>query len=151
MGDPIGLAIYALAVLGFGYFAILSRIAALDPKIDTITLTALPLAIGGGLLLAIAIPFEGFPSASLRTWGLVLVLTVVNTALGYVLYYHALQKLQAFEMNVMLNLTPIGTAILGWLLLDELLTGTQWAGISVVITGAVLVQKRINKKKTLKK
>ncbi len=97
--------------------------------------------------MAIAIPLEGIPNASPQTWGLVLLLAAINTALGYVLYNHALQSLQAFEMNVLLNLSPIWTALLGWLLLDEILSSTQWAGIFVVITGVMLVQKRNHKKR----
>lgn len=141
-GEPVGLAIFMLALLGFTLFGLLSRVAVLDRPVGTLTLTALPLAIGGGLLLAIAMPFEGVPSASLGTWGLVLFLAAVNTALGYVLYNHSLQSLQAFEMNVLLNLSPVWTALLGWILLGETLTGTQWAGILVVLVGVLLVQKR---------
>ena len=148
-GEPIGLAIFALALLGFTSFGLLSRATALDRQMETLTLTALPLAIGGGMLLAIALPVEGIPNASLKTWGLLLVLATVNTALGYILYYHALQSLQAFEMNVLLSLSPIWTAILGWMLLNEVLSVVQWTGIFVVLTGVMLVQKRSHKK-TLK-
>jgi drug/metabolite transporter (DMT)-like permease len=141
-GEPIGLAIFMLALLGFTLFGLLSRVAVIDRQVDTLTLTALPLAIGGGLLLAIALPFEGIPSASLGTWGLVLFLAAVNTALGYVLYNHSLQSLQAFEMNVLLNLSPVWTVLLGWILLGETLFNPQWAGMLVVLVGIMLVQKR---------
>lgn len=144
-GEPLGLAFFALALIGFTLFGLLSRVAAIDRQIDTLTLTALPLAIGGGLLLAIALPFEGIPTASLRTWSLILFLAAINTALGYVLYNHALQSLRAFEMNVLLNLTPVWTALFGWLLLDETLIIRQWAGIFVVMGGVMLVQGRNNK------
>jgi drug/metabolite transporter (DMT)-like permease len=140
--EPLGLAIFMLALLGFTMFGLLSRIAVLDHQLETVTLTAFPLAIGGGLLLTIAIPLEGIPNASLRTWGLVLFLAAVNTALGYALYNHALQSLQAFEMNVVLNLSPIWTALFGWVLLGETLLVPQLAGILVVMAGVLLVQKR---------
>ena len=146
-GEPLGLAIFALALLGFTSFGLLSRVAAIDRQVDTLTLTALPLAIGGGLLLTIAIPLEGIPGASPRIWGLVLLLAAINTALGYVLYNHALRSLQAFEMNVLLSLTPIWTALLGWLLLDDILIVSQWIGIVVVMGGILLVQGRNNKKR----
>lgn len=145
-GEPLGLAIFMLALLGFTAFNLLSRMTARDRQVDTLTLTALPFAIGGGLLLAIAIPLEGIPSASLQTWGLVLILAAINTALGYILYNHALQSLQAFEMNVLLNLTPIWTALLGWILLGEILVVRQWAGIFIVIVGVMLVQGKNHKK-----
>ena len=133
-------------MLGFTLFGLLSRAAALDRQVDTLTLTAFPLAIGGGLLLAIAVPLEGLPSASPQTWGLVLLLAAINTAVGYVLYNHSLRALQAFEMNVLLNLSPAWTALLGRLLLGELLTNSQWAGMLVVIAGIMLVQKQKYKK-----
>jgi len=145
-GEPLGLVIFALALLGFTMFGLLSRVAAIDRQVDTLTLTALPLAIGGGLLLAIAIPLEGIPIASLQTWGLVLFLAAINTALGYVLYNHALQSLQAFELNVLLSLTPIWTALLGWLLLNEVLVSQKWVGIFVVIVGILLAQRQTDKK-----
>jgi len=110
-------------------------------KVDTLALTAIPLALGGGLLLLIALPLEGLPHASPQTWGLVLWLAAVNTALGYVLYNHSLQVLTAFEMNVMLNLSPLWTAIMGWFLLNERLTVLQWIGMLVVLLGVALVQR----------
>jgi drug/metabolite transporter (DMT)-like permease len=144
-GEPLGLGIFAMALIGFTLFGLLSRMAAIDRQIDTLTLTAFPLAIGGGLLLVMALPLEGIPSASPQIWGLILLLAVINTALGYVIFNHALQSFQAFEMNVLLNLSPIWTALLGWSLLGEILVGQQWAGIFVVIVGVLLVQGRNDK------
>jgi len=145
--EPLGLGIFTLALLGFTLFALLGRVMARDNLVHTMSLTAFPLAIGGGLLLALAMPLEGFPIASLQTWGLILFLAAINTALGYVLYNHALRSLQAFEMNVLLNLSPVWTALLGWLLLDERLVVQQWTGIFIVMVGILLVQRQ---KKTLK-
>jgi len=141
-GEPLGLAIFALALFGFTLFGLLSRRVVLARYVDTLTLTAFPLAIGGGLLLAFAVPIEGMPSASLRTWGLILFLAAINTALGYMLYNHALQALQAFELNVLLGLSPIWTALLGWILLKEILAIPQWIGMLVVLVGVMLVQGR---------
>ena len=140
-GEPLGLAIFALALAGFTAFALISRAVAAHNQIDTLILTALPLALGGGLMLAIAIHFEGIPRVSCRTWGIIFILAAMNTALGYLLYFNAIKFLQTFEMNMILNLTPIWTAILGWLLLGEVLISKEWAGIVVVIVGMLLIQK----------
>ena len=147
-GEPLGMMIFMLALIGFTLFNLLSRAAAIARQVDMLTLTALPLAIGGGLLLSMAILVEGLPHASLRTWGLVLFLAAVNTALGYMLFNHALRSLQAFEMNVLLNLSPIWTALLGWLLLGEILVERQWTGIFIVMLGVMLVQGRNHNKKS---
>jgi drug/metabolite transporter (DMT)-like permease len=141
-GEPLGMIILGLGLLSFTLFGVLGREAARGQKVDTLSLTAIPLALGGGLLLLIALPLEGLPRASAGTWGLVLWLAAVNTALGYILYNHALQVLTAFEMNVMLNLSPLWTALLAWFLLGERLSSWQWVGMVVVIVGVVLVQRR---------
>ena len=145
-GEPLGLAIFMLALVGFTLFGLLSRQVVLARYVDTLTLTAFPLAIGGALLLALALSIEGIPSASPRTWGLILFLAAINTALGYVLYNHALQALQAFELNVLLGLSPIWTALLGWFLLKEILNVPQWIGMFIVLIGILLVQGRNHKK-----
>lgn len=93
-------------------------------------------------MLLVALPLEGLPHASPATWGLVLWLAAVNTALGYILYNHALQVLTAFEMNVMLNLSPLWTALMAWFLLGERLSLWQWVGMVIVVVGVALVQRR---------
>lgn len=140
-GEPLGVAILSIGLIAFTLFGVLGRDAARGQKVDTLALTAIPLALGGGLLLLIALPLEGLPHASPGTWGMVLWLAVINTALGYILYNHSLQVLTAFEMNVMLNLSPVLTAIMGWFLLSERLTVWQWIGMVVVIVGVALVQR----------
>lgn len=140
-GEPLGMAILSIGLIAFTIFGVLGRDAARAQKVDALSLTAIPLALGGGFMLLIALPLEGLPRASPATWGLVLWLAAINTALSYVMYNHSLQVLTAFEMNVMLNLSPVLTAIMGWLLLSERLTLWQWVGMLVVILGVALVQR----------
>jgi len=145
-GEPIGIILMSLALLCFTIFGILGRDAARAQTVDTLSLTAIPLAMGGGLLLLIAIPIEGIPHASIQSWGLVIWLAAINTSLAYVLYNHSLQVLTAFEMNILLNLAPIGTAIMGWFFLNERLTSIQFIGMIIVIVGVGLVQRRAIRK-----
>jgi drug/metabolite transporter (DMT)-like permease len=141
VGEPLGLVIVAVGLVGFLFFGILGREVARDQKVDTLTLTTIPLAFGGGLLLLVALPLEGLPAFSVTGWSIVLWLAVINTALAYILYNHSLQVLTALEMNVLLNLSPLGTAALAWLLLDERLTIIQIIVMLVAIVGVVLVQR----------
>jgi drug/metabolite transporter (DMT)-like permease len=141
-GEPLGILIMGAALLCFTVFGILGRNTARAQTVDTLSLTAYPLAIGGGILLLIAIPIEGIPTASIQTWGLILWLAAVNTSLAYILYNHSLQVLTAFQMNVMLNLAPIWTAVMGWFFLNEHLNALQFIGMVIVIIGVGLVQRR---------
>jgi drug/metabolite transporter (DMT)-like permease len=141
-GEPLGLALGIVALFSFATFGALGRDVARDRKVDTLSLTALPLGLGGGLLLLLALPLEGLPAFSAGGWAIVIWLAVVNTVFAYLIYNHALQTLTALEMNVMFNLGPIGTALIAWPLLSEALTSTQLAGMAMVIVGVIAVQRR---------
>lgn len=135
------LSILAIGLIGFAFFGLLSRSIARQRKIDSLTLTALPLAVGGGALLAVALPVEGLPRLTLTGLGIVLLLALVNTAIGYLLYNHSLQSLTALQMNLVLNLSPFVTALLALLILGERLVPLQWLGMIVATFGVGLAQR----------
>ena len=140
-GEPVGIAIVLVGMIGFTFFGILGRGIAREKQVDTLTLTTIPLGIGGGVLLLIALPVEGLPVFSPTSIGIVLWLAVVNTAFAYVLYNHSLQVLTALEMNVVLNLAPLGTALLAWWFLGERLAFIQILGMIIMIIGVIFVQR----------
>jgi len=139
-GASVGLGIALVGLVAFSAFGVLGREVARERKVNTVLLTALPLAIGGLSLLLVAIPVEGVPHLTAKAWGLVLWLAVVNTALAYALYNHALKELTALEMNVLLNISPMITALWAWILLGERLSGIAWIGMIVTVVGVALVQ-----------
>jgi len=141
-GEPRGIAIVAIGLAGNAAFGILGREIARYRRVDTLPLTAIPLGFGAGILLPIAFAVEGLPGFSVVGWGIVLGLAVIGTACLFLLYNHALRVLAAFEMSVMLNLTPLVTAFWAWLFLDEILGLAQMIGMATVIAGVVLVQWR---------
>lgn len=140
--DPLPLGLLAIAILSFSAFPVLAREAARDRQVENVTLTALPLGIGGGILLVLAGVVEGIPHIPLFAWGVTLGLAMVNTLIAYLLFNHSLQHLTAVEANVMLNLAPLGTAIIAWGALDERLLPVQIAAMLLVVGGASLVQWR---------
>lgn len=141
-GDPLGIAVVSIGLLGFGVFGILGREIARDQMTDTLSLTAIPLAFGGGLLLLIALPIEGLPQPLPLAWLVVGWLALVNTAFAYVVYYHSLQTLTAFEANMLTSLAPVITAALAFLFLGETLEGIQFVGMAIVLIGVILSQWR---------
>lgn len=140
-GEPLGIAILALGLIGFMAFGLLGRGIARERTLDTLVLTTAPLMIGGLITICAALVVEGIPQFSARSVWVVLWLALVNTSLGYFLYNHALQDLTALEMNVVMNLTPLFTAFISWILLGERLDLLQGAGLIVMIAGVVLVQR----------
>lgn len=139
-GEPLGLLVTFIGLASFAAFGVLGRSAARNAHASTLSLTAIPLAIGGGALLVIAPLIEGLPHPGMSSIGVVVWLAAINTAFAYLLYYHALRTLTALEMNMMMNLTPLGTALLAWIMLGDRLTLAQVIGMLVVIAGVALVQ-----------
>jgi drug/metabolite transporter (DMT)-like permease len=141
-GDPLALVVIGLGVVAFGVFVVLSRALARERHVPTLPLTALPLGFGGGLLLAVALPLERAAPPALEGWVAVFWLALVNTAVAYFLYNHSLRTLTVLELNVLLSLSPLGTALLASLLLGERVTLPQVVGLVVAISGVLLVQRR---------
>jgi drug/metabolite transporter (DMT)-like permease len=140
VGEIRGILIVLIGLVGFTSFSLLGRGIARERKLDTLTLTTIPLAIGGLTTILLALLIEGIPDFT-RTGLLVVAwLAVVNTAIGYWLYNHALRDLTALEMNMVMNLTPLFTALLSWVMLGEKLVMIQIIGMVVMILGVILVQ-----------
>jgi len=139
-GEPLGIVIIAVGLLGFAVFSVLGRDVARERRTSTIILTGVPLAVGGAVLLLIAIPLEGWPVLDLQAWAIVFWLAIFNTTFAYILYNHALKSVTALEMNVLLNMIPLITALFAWFILDESLAWVQFFGMLIVIAGVALVQ-----------
>jgi len=141
-GEPLALLLLSIAVICASAFPVLARGVAREKQVDTVTLTALPLGIGGGILLLFAGLLEGIPHISFVGWGVVIGLAVVNTLVPYLLYSHALRTLHAVEANIFVSLTPLGTSLIAAVTVGERLTGIQFAALLLMIGGASLAQWR---------
>jgi drug/metabolite transporter (DMT)-like permease len=135
-----GIIIAVASLLGFTLFTVIGRQLARDQLVDTLTLTAIPLLLGGIFTMGTALIVEGVPVMTLSSWEIAAWLAIVNTAIGYMLYNSSLQTVTAMEMSVVLNLSPLGTAFFAWLLLGEKLFPIQVIATLVVITGVTIVQ-----------
>lgn len=141
-GEPLALAVVGVGLLGFALSGVVGREVARDRSTNTLLLTAVPLAFGGGLVLLLGILAEGAPRFTLSTLVVVAWLAVFNTCLAYILYNHSLQVLTALEVNVMMNLAPLATAGIAAVLLGEQIKPVQIPGMLIVIGGVLLVQRK---------
>ncbi len=88
-------------------------------------------ALGGGLLHDIS-------SISAPGWLCLGYLGVFGTALGFSLYYAAINRIGTTRAGVFINLVPVFGLLLSWLLLDESVTPTVLSGGLLVLTGIAL-------------
>ncbi|BHH84684.1 DMT family transporter [Desulforhopalus sp. 52FAK] len=93
-------------------------------------------SIIGTLLLAIPAFQQGLLSdltnITLPGWLSLLFLGVGGTAIGFSLYYHAIRKIGAARTGIFINLVPVFSVLLSWLILNE-------AVKPIVITGGILI------------
>lgn len=139
----LGLVAAVAGVAANAVAAVLGRGLARDSLSDiggVLPLTAVSMAIGAFLLLAVGLAVEGPPAMSLEAWLIVVWLAVVNTAVAFTLWNHTLRTLTAVESSVINNLMLVQIAVLAWLFLGERLTVIQLVGLGVALAGILAVQ-----------
>ena len=140
-GEPLGMAILSIGLISFTLFGVLGREAARPeggyPFPDGHSVGPRWRTLAPGRLTARR-PAARFA----RDLGLGALAGSRQHRPGLYPYNHALQVLTAFEMNVMLNLSPLWTALMAWFLLSERLLLWQWIGMVIVVVGVALVQRR---------
>lgn len=121
--------------------ALLGRHANRDEKLSPVVVTAVSMAVGGMLLLAVGLAVEGIPSVSMRAWLIISWLAVVNTAFAFTMWNLSMRRLSAVESSGINNTMLIQIAILAWIFLDEAPGVSGLAGIVIVTVGIVLTQR----------
>ncbi len=125
-----------LGGISLSMFGLIARDFVRKGEVNSTVLTAVPMCIGGGLLLVIAPVTEAPPMPIIGT---VAWLAIINSALAYVIWNHALRRLQAFEISIVGNLMPMGTALIAPLLVNEVVSARAWIGMVVALAGVMLV------------
>ena len=77
-------------------------------------------------------PFFDYPP---REWGIFVLLAVVPTVFGHILFNWLLQFTSATTVSMNILGEPVGASILAFLLLGEQLSSLQWAGGGLVMAG----------------
>jgi len=138
----LGVGITLVSGIGWGSYLVLGRLLFVRDELNPLGLTAFSMGFGTLLLALVAFSVEGLPSVSLTGWGIIIWLGVVNTALAFFLWNHALQRLEAFEISVLQNTMLVQIAVLSWMFLGEQLTMAKLVPMALVFIGALVVQLR---------
>ncbi|MCH7232403.1 EamA family transporter [Glycomyces sp. L485] len=102
------------------------------------------LTAGGLLLLPVAFLFEGglpaFTGANVAGY---VYLGLVNTALGYWLWFRGIGRLSVVPLSFLGLFAPLTAAFVGWLVLGETFTVWQTAGFVVALAATVAAQLQV--------
>ncbi|USG99190.1 EamA family transporter [Thermococcus argininiproducens] len=95
--ERIGILITLVSGIGWAMYMILMRHYLRENHESVISLTAISMGVGALMLLGVTASSGYSTMPSLKTWGIILILSIVNTAFAFVLWNHALKYLKAYE------------------------------------------------------
>lgn len=72
-------------------------------------------------------------------------LAVFASTFAFILFTYGVRQVGVVKANIWVNAIPMFTAIIAWMVLDEVLTVQKIAGIVVVITGVMLTQIKLKR------
>ncbi|WP_407061532.1 EamA family transporter [Actinomadura napierensis] len=129
--DPAGILFALLAAVGWASYILLT--AATGRRIPGTTGLALASVIGTLVMLPSGIAAGG--GAVLDPWLLLIGLGVglLSSVIPYSLELEALRRVPARVFGILMSLEPAVAALVGVVVLGEILTGRQWAAIACVI------------------
>jgi drug/metabolite transporter (DMT)-like permease len=147
---PVGVNLSQLAgilaaltgMLAMAGAAMVGRAVARSKAASPLLVSAVSMGVGSVVLLSCGVLLQGLPPVSLRDWLLIGWMSVVNTAIAFVLWNHSLRTLTAVESNIITNIMIVEIAVLAWVFLGERLTYLDAVGLAVVLGGTLLVQLR---------
>jgi drug/metabolite transporter (DMT)-like permease len=114
----------------------LTPLATATGQVTAATLLMLP------LVLAVDHPWSlALPSA--RTWGAVLGIALLCTAIAYILYFRILASAGATNLLLVTFLIPVSAILLGALFLDERLAARHFLGMALIGLALVVMDGRV--------
>jgi len=112
--------------------------------------SAWQLMAGGLMLLVVALFVEGPPPPlDAGGWLGVAYVTLIGTALANVAWFYGLEHLKAGTVGIIGLLNPVTGVLLGVLLGGETLALPQLAGIVLVLTGILVGQQRMRRRRSV--
>jgi drug/metabolite transporter (DMT)-like permease len=138
----IGFIVAGVGVMANAFSSILGRDVNRSRNLSPVAVTIATMGVGGIVLLAGSILVEGLPDLSLSSWGIILWLAIVNSALAFTLWNRTLRTLSAMESSIINNTMLFQIALLAWIFLGETLSWGQIIGIVFAIIGTILIQIR---------
>lgn len=140
--NPVGVALMFMAVFSaIGYATILKKIPPYYNNMSVIFYQSL-----FGLIYFIPTflltDFSTIQSLKVNNQSLLalFMLAIFASVIAFVLFAGAVRKIGVTRTNVFVNLIPVFTAILSWMILDEVLTLWKWFGIAIVVAGLFVSQ-----------
>ncbi|GLI54594.1 multidrug transporter [Propionigenium maris DSM 9537] len=131
-----------LALLCAGFFALhIVFTGKLTKRVDSLSLGVLQLGVVGGMSLPVALFSEDFQlPPSVNLWIIVLFLSIMSTAFGYVTQTVAQQETPPEVAGVIISLEPLFSAVVAYSVLGEVMSIQGIIGGCILLGSILLVQ-----------
>jgi DME family drug/metabolite transporter len=126
----LGVALALGSATGYALVALLGR--KLAGRYHPLQGTTLSFGAGALVLLPLAGVLDSLPSHSPATWGLLVYVGLVPSALSYTLFFVGIRYIRATAASILTLIEPLTATLLAWLLFDERL------GVSGIFGAALL-------------
>jgi len=103
-----------------------------------LVVTSLNMVVGSIPLFFLVLGLGELTFPPIKAFLIIVYLAIFPTALGFVLWYKALEDLDASQLGPLQYLVPIGTAFIAFFLLDESIKWVAVAGMILVFLGIYL-------------
>ena len=136
-----GLVLIFLAVFAaVGYTISVKQVS---PRYRPLTIVKLQSLVGLPVIFVIPLLTEGLPSSlpDAEVIAHLLYLGIFPSSLAFVFLSAGIRALGANRANVFVNLVPVFTALVAWLLLGEVFTLQKVVGMAIVIAGVLAAQR----------
>jgi probable blue pigment (indigoidine) exporter len=139
---PVGELLIFLAAVSFALGSVIAT--AMETALPIETMEAWSMVLGAVLMHAISAGLgERAADVAWSLDGLLALgyLSVVASALGFLLYFDLLDRLGPVEINLVSYATPLWAALAGWLVLGETVTGATAIGFVLILAGFWLLKR----------
>lgn len=107
--------------------------------VSLLVFTAWQLAVGGIVLLPIALVFEGsFTHLSKTNLLGFIYLGLMGTGLAYTLWFRGIDKLKATTVSYLGLMSPVVATIVGYVFLQQTFTSAQLVGVAIVLMSVMI-------------
>ncbi|MCZ4293032.1 EamA family transporter [Vibrio sinaloensis] len=141
-----GLCIAIIGTLSMASGVVLTKKWGRPQRMTLLNFTGWQLLFGGLMLLPVALWVEGIPHhLNMTNYLGYLYLSVIGAVLGYFLWFRGIEKLPPITVSFLGFLSSVSACILGYLVLNQTLTGLQLLGAVSVLIAIVLAAPRTSK------
>ncbi|MEK4243915.1 EamA family transporter [Psychrobacillus sp. FSL K6-2684] len=135
--DPVGISYSLIAGLIFAFYTLTSK--SLLQKEEAIPVVAMTFSLSAFLLTPFLFVYDISWLADAGNVGIIFYLGLATTSVAYVLYGWGLRKIPASSALTLSLAEPTTAALLGVVVVGEILSATSWVGIGLLLGSIVIL------------